>query len=253
MDGCYSSLTMRTFPLLLAALVLLPVVALAGCTSGSPRPASTPVHRPATVIFSGTESGEQDILAPAGSHSAAITVVCSGEAVFSLYGALNPKVDGLSGACDLGTHRYQMTVEALRKLHLQIELTKAGRFVVETQFSPARLVRDDELSAQCGAMVTVGSDVSNAADGFTRGKLSVAQWQQRMSDADNTLESLTPEKTNILSDAVKRIHRDITVSGLTPTSFSSSAPSDYGLTMNIVGQVCSDNGTAIYVNDEFGG
>ena len=121
------------------------------------------------------------------------------------------------------------------------------------QFSPTRLVADEELSAQCAAMVTVGSDVSNAEDGLTRGKLSLAQWQQRMSDADNTLESLAPQKINILSAALQRVHRALTRTDLTPASFSGSSAYDYGMAISIVGQVCSDNGTTIYVNDEYGG
>lgn len=240
-------------PAALLALAVTAVAAFSGCSAGSPHPTPAAYHQTAPVIFSGIESGQKDILAPAGSHSATITVVCSGEAFFALRGALNPRVDGLYGGCNGGAHRYQLAVVALRKVHLDIELTKQGKFVVETQFSPVHLARDEELSAQCDAMVTVGSAVSNAEDGFTRGRLLVAEWQQRMSDANKTLESLRTEKPNILSDALKDIHRDLAVPGLTPASFSESASADYGLAMSIVGQVCSDNGTAIYVNDEFSG
>jgi hypothetical protein len=244
---------MRKTPVGLGLVATVVLMALGGCTSNAPTAKPTPSREPVPVIFSGSESGEQDILAPAGSHSATITVVCGGDASFSLAGALNQDGNGLYGDCDGGTHSYHVEVAALRKLHLVIELTKAGRYVVETQFSAKHANPDSELAAQCSAMVTVGSDVFNAEDGFTRGALSLAQWQHRVSEAANALPSAARGKSNILDPEITVIRADLTRAGLAPGAFEGSSGSDYNDAVSIVSQVCSDHGDAIYVNAEYGG
>jgi hypothetical protein len=125
--------------------------------------------------------------------------------------------------------------------------------VVETRFSSDRFAVDTELAGQCAAMVTVGSDVFNAEDGYTRGKLSLQQWQQKVSAAAGILQSLDTAKTNILSAPLKTLHLALTVPGIAPGAFAGSDATVYNAAMSIVQQVCADNGVATYVNADYGG
>jgi hypothetical protein len=240
---------MRKPPVALVAL--LAVFAVAGCSTVSPPRTPTPTFSP--IIFTGSAAGEKDITVPIAAHSATFTVACSGGSFFSFDGALNPNGAGLGGACDSGTHRYEMSLGTLRTLHLQIELPKDGTFVVETQFSPDRFVVDSELAAQCSTMVTVGSDVFNAEDGYTRGKLTLPQWRQKVSDAASLLQSLDSEKTNILSAQLKILRSALATTGIAPGDFGGDHAPDYNAAMSIIQQVCEDNGVATYVNADYGG
>lgn len=241
---------MRKPPVAPAAIALLAVFALAGCSTVTPPRTPTPTFSP--IVFTGSAAGEKDITVPITAHSATFTVACGGGSFFNLDGALNPNENGLGGACDSGTHRYEMSLGTLRTLHLEIELPNGGTFVVQTQFSAARFAVDKELAGQCAAMVTVGSDVFNAEDGFTRGKLSLPQWQQKVSDAAGILQSLDSEKTNILSAQLKTLRSALTAPGVAPGDFGGKA-SDYNAAVSIVQQVCADNGVATYVNADYGG
>ena len=179
---------MRKPPVAPAAIALLAVFAVAGCSTVPPPRESIPTSTFSPIVFAGSAAGDKDITVPITAHSATVTVACSGGSFFSLNGALNPNAAGVGGACGGGTHHYEMSLGTLRTLHLEIELPKGGTFVVETQFSATRFAVDKELAGQCAAMVTVGSDVFNAEDGFTRGKLSLPQWQQKVSDAAGILD-----------------------------------------------------------------
>jgi hypothetical protein len=244
---------MRNPPVAVAAIALLAVFAVAGCSTVSPARTPKPIPTFSPIIFTGSAAGDKDITVPISAHSATFTVVCSGGSFFSLDGALNPNGAGLGGACDGGTHRYEMSLGTLRTLHLEIELPKGGSFVVDTQFSPDRSVVDSELAGQCSAMVTVGSDVFNAEDGFTRGKLSLPQWQQKVSDAAGILQSLGSDKTNILSAQLTNLHSALAAPGVAPGDFEGNHAADYNAAMSIIQQVCEDSGVAIYVNADYGG
>ncbi len=244
---------MRKPPIVFALVGLLAVVATAGCSAVSPRPTPTPSPTFAPIYFSGSLAGEKQITVPLAAHSAAITVVCSGESYFTLDGALNPNEGGVGGSCSGATHNYEMSLGTRRTLDLEIELPKGGNFVIETQFSPAHFVVDSEISDQCSTMVTVGSDVFNAEDGFTRGKLSLQQWQQKVSNAAGALQSLGSTKTNLLSSQLKTLHSELTAPGIAPGAFGGSNATDYNAVMSIIGEVCEDNGVAIHVDAEYGG
>ena len=244
---------MRKPPVVLALVGLVAVIATAGCSPVTPRPMRTPTPTFAPIIFSGSLAGEKEITVPLAAHSAAITVVCSGASFFTLDGALNQNGGGVGGVCEGATHDYELALGTRRTLDLEIELPKGGTFVVETQFSTDRVVTDTELAGQCSAMVTVGSDVFNAEDGFTRGKLSLQQWQQKVSDAAGILQSLGSDKTNILSAQLTNLHSALTAPGVAPGDFEGNHAADYNAAMSIIQQVCADNGVAIYVNADYGG
>jgi hypothetical protein len=242
---------MRKAPIVLVALLTL--FAVAGCSTLAPPRTRQRTATFSPIIFTGSAAGDKDITVPITAHSATLTVACSGGGFFSLDGALNPNGGGVGGACGGGTHRYEMSLGTLRTLHLEIELPKGGTFVVETRFSSDQFAVDKELAGQCAAMVTVGSDVFNAEDGYTRGTLSLQEWQQKVSAAAGILHSLDTAKANILSTQLKTLHSALSVPGIAPGAFGSGDASDYNAAMSIVQQVCADNGVATYVNADYGG
>lgn len=240
---------MRKSPSALALVVAAALFALTGCSVSAPRPTPTPNLAP--VIFSGKAVGAKIVFVPEGVHSASITVACGGQGFFELDGALNKNGSGLRGDCESGTHRYELALTPRQSVDLHFQVTKNGRFVVETRLSPDRFVGDPELVAQCKAMVDVGSDVFNAEDGYTRGALTLAEWNQRIADASSALQPSLTDKTNILSATLKAIDRTLRAEGIAPGAFANT--SEYTSAVDVVGQVCSASGHELYVNAEFGG
>ena len=243
---------MRKSPLL-AVTVLLAVLAIAGCSTDAPRPTHSMTPPFVPVIFSGTQAGGKVFTAPPAARSATITVVCGGDSFFTLTGALDDESGGVSGQCNWGGYEYELAVPKGQKLDLELELQSGGSFVVETRFSAGHYATDREVSRQCSVMVTVGSDVANAEDGYTRGEVSVADWHTRVSAAVTALNKLDPEKPNILSGPLKDIRQALTATGIAPGSINGGSGARYYDSLRIVGQVCTANGSPIYVLGEFGG
>ena len=246
---------MRKTPVLSAFLAASVLGALVGCTA-MPVPHATPAPTAhfTPVVFSGTFDSGKTIIVPGGAHSATITVVCGGEGTFGLDGVLNKNEAGLYGGCASGSHRYRLAVAAGETLDLEIQLSaKSASFVIEARFSGERFVADRELADQCAAMVTVGSDVFNAEDGFTRGALSLQQWKQKIAEAATALKPLLSDKPNILSPSFKAISAALGANGIAPGAFAGNSTPNYKSASSIVNQVCADNGDALYVMADYGG
>jgi hypothetical protein len=244
---------MRKTPGLLVAALVLAALATAGCTAVSTLRTPSPSPTFASVIFSGTQSGEKVFSAPSAARSATITVVCAGDSFFTLTGALDDQYGGLTGQCNWGGYQYQLAIPAGQRLDLVFELQSPGSFVVETRFSADRYSADAEIKRECSTMVTVGSDVANSEDGYSQGKVTAADWHTRIAAAVTALAKLRTDKPNILSAALANIRRDLTAPGIAPGAFDGTAGVSYQEPLRIVGQACAANGTPIYELGEFGG
>ena len=244
---------MRKAPVLPALAAVGVLIALAGCSAlAVPRPTPTPAAQFTPIVFSGTFDSGKTIIVPPGAQSATIYVACGGGGSYTLAGALNKDEAGLGGGCASGGHLYQLAVAAGETLDLEIQLSAStASFVVETRFSADRFVEDSELARQCSALVTVGSDVFNAEQGFTLGALSLEQWKQRVTDALHALQPVLSDKPNILSAPLRTMSDSLGATGVAPGAFV--GPSGYASAMSIAGQICSDNGDALYVMGDYGG
>jgi hypothetical protein len=244
---------MRKAPVPATIVPLLVALVATGCSATSPRATPTATISFAPVIFSGSLSGEQDVVVPEGAHSATITVVCNGQNDFSLSGAVNPDLAGVEGACGRGSVLYQLAVVAPRTLPLEIDLSQGGSFVVETRFSANYLPVDRELATQCSAMSVVESDVFNAEDGFTLGDVSADQWQQRVAAAAIALRPQLSDGPNILSSTLKALSSALTAPSIAPGALEGNGETKYWDSLTIISQVCQNNGDPLAISGEFGG
>ncbi|MDQ1546686.1 MAG: hypothetical protein QOH69_1590 [Actinomycetota bacterium] len=244
---------MRKTPVLGAFLAASVLGALVGCTATLlPRATPTAAAHFTPVVFSGTYDSGRSITVPKGAHSATVYVVCSGGGSYNLSGVLNKDLGGLNGGCGPGSQLYQLAVAGGETLDLEIQVSaKDARFVIETRFSASHFAADSELARQCSALVTVGSDIDNAEQGFTLGALSLAQWRQKVSDASAALKPVLSDKPNVLNAQLKTMGDSLGATGVAPGAFV--GPSGYASAMSIAGQICSDNGDALYVMGDYGG
>jgi hypothetical protein len=245
---------MRKTLLTCAALTLVALFALTGCTPKTAAPHPTPTPTFAPIVFGGSASVTRAITVPASAHSAHLTLVCSGAKFFHLDGVFANDEGGLDGTCDGGVHRYYAPVNSPSALDLQVMMPTGGSFVLEARFSAEPFVPDVLLDDQCKTMVTVESDIFNAEDGYTLQKLTLTQWTGKIQDAARALQTLANQKSkDVLTSPLVALEGVISTPGLAPGAFTTNLPADYSAAHSIIDQTCSDNGTAIFVNADYGG
>jgi hypothetical protein len=220
-------------------------------------PAPSPSVDPEALTLTGTGSGQKDVEVPDGARSLRIDLACAdGTFVISAGGDLG---DDRVGRCGGVSHLIIALPDSAR-VRVTVEVYEGGgtgvadrAFAATVAFSSEPKPTDSAVAADCADIGVVDTASQDADDGYAAGDLSAQGWTDKRDEAITALDELIDRGPSPLIapqvEALRAWLGTVTQAG----TLLGERPLDVQHAENLIGQLCSDNGTTVTVTPAYGG